>query len=81
MREDAAIAAYLQHLQVERQLSAHTLDAYRRDLDALLHWAMQQPDAADLTACFLHAVAHIEQQRAGAAGEIQNAAQRAARAR
>jgi integrase/recombinase XerC len=32
------IDAYLAHLQVERNLSAHTLDAYRRDLDALSEW-------------------------------------------
>ncbi|RZA17005.1 MAG: tyrosine recombinase XerC [Lysobacteraceae bacterium] len=30
---------YLAHLQVERQGSAHTLDAYRRDLAALREWA------------------------------------------
>lgn len=29
---------YLAHLQVERRMSAHTLDAYRRDLDALQTW-------------------------------------------
>ena len=31
----SAVQAFLQHLQVERRMSAHTLDAYRRDLDAL----------------------------------------------
>ena len=30
---------YLQHLAVERRMSAHTLDGYRRDLAALAHWA------------------------------------------
>ena len=30
---------YLAHLTVERRSSAHTLDAYRRDLLALVHWS------------------------------------------
>jgi integrase/recombinase XerC len=38
----AAVAGFLEHLQVERQGSAHTLDAYRRDLAALTHWAQGQ---------------------------------------
>ncbi len=33
------IADYLAHLQFERRMSAHTLDAYKRDLDALSAWA------------------------------------------
>ena len=33
------IEDYLAHLQVERRMSAHTLDAYRRDLSALADWA------------------------------------------
>ncbi len=36
------IEAFLSHLQVERRVSAHTLDAYRRDLGALAAWAAQQ---------------------------------------
>ena len=36
------IEDFLAHLQVERRLSANTLDAYRRDLDALADWARQQ---------------------------------------
>jgi integrase/recombinase XerC len=32
--DDPRVAAYLRHLHSERQLSARTLDAYRRDLDA-----------------------------------------------
>ncbi|AER55246.1 site-specific tyrosine recombinase XerC [Pseudoxanthomonas spadix BD-a59] len=36
------IAQFLTHLQVERQVSAHTLDAYRRDLRALQQWAQAQ---------------------------------------
>lgn len=35
----AVIEDYLAHLQVERRMSAHTLDAYRRDLVALGAWA------------------------------------------
>ena len=31
----AAIAQYLDHLEVERQLSPNTLEGYRRDLEAL----------------------------------------------
>src|SRR5687768_15217163 len=30
--------AFLDHLRVERRMSAHTLDAYRRDLEALAQW-------------------------------------------
>ena len=36
------VEAFLSHLQVERRMSAHTLDAYRRDLDALAAWATEQ---------------------------------------
>lgn len=41
----AMIDDYLAHLQVERQMSAHTLDAYRRDLDALQAWASAHESA------------------------------------
>lgn len=34
---------FLAHLRVERRMSAHTLDAYRRDLSALSAWALVQP--------------------------------------
>ena len=34
-----AVADFLGHLQVERRMSPHTLDAYRRDLLALAGWA------------------------------------------
>ncbi|HEY4529106.1 MAG TPA: tyrosine recombinase XerC [Luteimonas sp.] len=37
-----AVADYLAHLEVERRMSAHTLDAYRRDLAALADWAAGQ---------------------------------------
>jgi len=33
------VQAFLAHLQVERRVSVHTLDAYRRDLGALVDWA------------------------------------------
>jgi len=33
------VEAFLSHLKVERRMSAHTLDAYRRDLQALQQWA------------------------------------------
>ena len=43
---DAAIEAYLSHLAVERQLSAHTLAAYQRDLVQLSTFATQQQIAS-----------------------------------
>ncbi|KLD71551.1 tyrosine recombinase XerC [Xanthomonas pisi] len=42
----SSVEGFLAYLQVERQVSAHTLDAYRRDLAALLGWAAEQKDAA-----------------------------------
>ena len=36
---DHPVAGFLSHLEVERRMSAHTLDAYRRDLGALATWA------------------------------------------
>ena len=36
---DDPVAGFLSHLEVERRMSAHTLDAYRRDLGALATWA------------------------------------------
>lgn len=39
------IEDFLSHLQVERRMSAHTLDAYRRDLAALAEWSAQHADA------------------------------------
>jgi integrase/recombinase XerC len=53
---------FLAHLQVERRMSAHTLDAYRRDLDALSQWVSGQ-GAADV------AQLHTEQLRAFIAAE------------
>jgi integrase/recombinase XerC len=37
----SAVEDFLSYLQVERQVSAHTLDAYKRDLAALKGWAKQ----------------------------------------
>ncbi|WP_395624646.1 tyrosine recombinase XerC [Thermomonas sp.] len=41
----ALVAEFLAHLAVERRMSAHTLDAYRRDLAALAAWAQAQARA------------------------------------
>lgn len=56
------VDGFLAHLQVERRMSAHTLDAYRRDLDALAQWAGAQ-GVDDLCAV------HIEQLRQFVASE------------
>ncbi|NLT25397.1 MAG: site-specific tyrosine recombinase XerD [Microbacteriaceae bacterium] len=37
-----AARAYRRHLRIERGLSAHTLDAYRRDLDRYLDWLRER---------------------------------------
>src|SRR5688572_13433589 len=58
---DPTVEQYLAHLQVERRMSAHTLDAYRRDLLALVQWARTQ--SVDVTAL------HAEQVRAFVASE------------
>jgi integrase/recombinase XerC len=58
---DPTVEQYLAHLQVERRMSAHTLDAYRRDLLALVQWARAQ--SVDVTAL------HAEQVRAFVASE------------
>ena len=42
-----AIADFLEHLAVERRMSANTLDAYRRDLDALAQWCEAQGGEAE----------------------------------
>lgn len=41
-----AFAGFLEHLRVERNASAHTLDAYRRDLSTLERWWRTQPNGA-----------------------------------
>jgi integrase/recombinase XerC len=44
------VEEFLSHLAVERRMSAHTLDAYRRDLGALRDWAgAQSRDLLELT--------------------------------
>lgn len=45
-RRDAAVVIeeFLAYLQIERRMSAHTLDAYRRDLQALSAWSSAQGD-------------------------------------
>ena len=55
------IEDYLAHLQVERRMSAHTLDAYRRDLTSLAQWA--QHEGVDVAAL------HGEQLRGFVAAE------------
>lgn len=60
------VAAFLHHLQVEKRASAHTLDAYRRDLAALAEWAAAQPDApapATLATAQLRAFVAAEHRR------------------
>ncbi|MEH3090373.1 MAG: site-specific tyrosine recombinase XerD [Microbacterium arborescens] len=51
MRLDRAVVAYLRHISVERGLSAHTVAAYRRDLDGYLAWLGENgvEDAAAVT--------------------------------
>ncbi|MDN3312056.1 site-specific tyrosine recombinase XerD [Microbacterium oryzae] len=49
MRLDRAIDAYLRHLTIERGLSDHTIDAYRRDLAGYAGW-LQDAGVADLDA-------------------------------
>ena len=43
----APVAPFLDHLEVERRVSAHTLDAYRRDLAALCGWAAKDGAAPE----------------------------------
>jgi integrase/recombinase XerC len=57
----SSIDDYLAHLQVERRMSPHTLDGYRRDLDGLNAWATAH--GADVDAL------HTEQLRAFIASE------------
>ncbi|MDR7135463.1 integrase/recombinase XerC [Lysobacter niastensis] len=56
-----AIADFLAHITVERHMSAHTLDAYRRDLGALAEWAHKQGEEVEAL--------HAEQIRAFVAAE------------
>lgn len=42
-----AVHAFLQYMAVERRMSAHTLDAYRRDLQALQEWSAAREATVD----------------------------------
>lgn len=42
----ADLETFLEHLRSERQMSAHTLDGYRRDLSKVLAWCEQEQLAA-----------------------------------
>ena len=44
------VEAFLSHLQVERRMSAHTLDAYRRDLEQAAEWVKGPLGEADAPA-------------------------------
>lgn len=61
---------FLSHLQVERRMSAHTLDAYRRDLGALSHWA-QDRDIVELKTEDLRAFIAAEHRRGLAPKSLQ----------
>src|SRR5690606_31097377 len=43
----APVQPFLDHLEVERRASAHTLDAYRRDLTALCEWSAKDGAAPE----------------------------------
>jgi integrase/recombinase XerC len=61
----SSIDSFLDHLAVERQSSKHTIDAYRRDLQALADWANSQnvADVAALLAAQLRAFVADEHRR------------------
>ena len=63
--DHAVIDDFLAHLHVERRMSAHTLDAYRRDLAALSEWAAKQgiADLATLQSEPLRAFVAAEHRR------------------
>lgn len=66
------IPGFLEHLQVERRASAHTVDAYRRDLAALQAWAeAQSADPAALDADALRAFVAAEHRRGLAPKSLQ----------
>jgi len=39
---DRQVSAFLRHIRFERQLSRHTVDAYRRDLNALKDYCIKR---------------------------------------
>ena len=67
------IGDFLEHLKVERRLSAHTLDAYQRDLDALAQWAQAQGkgDPATLQNADIRAFVAAERRRGLSATSLQ----------
>jgi integrase/recombinase XerC len=69
----SSIDGFLGHLEVERRSSAHTVDAYRRDLQALADWAHSQgiADASALQAAQLRAFVADEHRRGLAPKSLQ----------
>ena len=65
MRLERAIEVYLRHVTIERGLSAHTLDAYRRDLAGYAAW-MAGRDVAELDAVSPELVTAFIAERAAA---------------
>ena len=67
------IEEFLDHLAVERRSSAHTIDAYRRDLQALADWAKSQgvDDVSALQAAQLRAFIADEHRRGLAPKSLQ----------
>ncbi|AZR21619.1 tyrosine recombinase XerC [Xanthomonas vasicola] len=71
----SSVDEFLSYLQVERQVSAHTLDAYRRDLAALVAWTAEHntedgaqqtvtpPDTAQLDSAHLRQFVAAEHRR------------------
>ena len=68
----SAVDEFLAHLAVERRMSAHTIDAYRRDLVALSAWAGEQnADVIGLHAEQLRAFIASEHRRGMSAKSLQ----------
>ena len=68
----SAVDEFLAHLAVERRMSAHTIDAYRRDLIALSAWAGEQnADVIGLHAEQLRAFIASEHRRGMSAKSLQ----------
>ena len=67
------VTAFLEHLEVERRMSAHTLDAYRRDLVALAGWAAASGhhDLLALDAAAMRAFVAAEHRRGLASKSLQ----------
>ncbi|MCW4456520.1 tyrosine recombinase XerC [Flavobacterium sp. MXW15] len=65
------IEDFLSYLQVERRMSAHTLDAYRRDLAALAAWVGEDVAVATLDADRLRQFIAAEHRRGLSAKSLQ----------